>query len=84
MVTCEVAGAEARRHRARNDRILRAPTGAGALTLREVARRVDRDLEAVHGDVHALLDAGLGDRTDDGRVVSPYDAVWVAFDLLPA
>ena len=42
-------------------------TGAGALTIREVARRVGRDVEAVHGDVHALLDAGLVDRTDDGR-----------------
>jgi len=38
-------------------------TGAGALTIREVARRVGRDVEAVHGDVHALLDAGLVDRT---------------------
>ncbi|MFP4360423.1 MAG: transcriptional regulator [Alphaproteobacteria bacterium] len=64
--------------------ILRAMTGAGALTIREVARRVDRDVKAVHGDVHALLDAGLVDRTDDGRVAFPYDAVRVAFDLLPA
>jgi predicted transcriptional regulator len=45
---------------------------------------VGRDLEAVHGDVHALLDAGLLERTDDGRVVFPYDAVRVTFDLLPA
>jgi predicted transcriptional regulator len=59
-------------------------TGAGALTIREVARRVGRDVKAVHGDVHALLDAGLVDRTDDGRAVFPYDAVRVAFDLLPA
>jgi len=64
--------------------ILRALTGAGALTIREVARRAGRDLEAVHGDVHALLDAGLVERTYDGRVVFPYDAVRVAFDLLPA
>ena len=64
--------------------ILRAMTGAGALTIREVARRVDRDVKAVHGDVHALLDAGLVERTDHGRVVFPYDAVRVAFDLLPA
>ena len=64
--------------------ILRAMTGAGALPIREVARRVGRDLEAVHGDVHALLDAGVVDLTDDGRVVFPYDAVRVAFDLPPA
>ena len=64
--------------------ILRAMTGAGALTIREVARGVGRDAEAVHGDVHALLDAGLRQRTDDGRVVFPYDAVRVKFNLLPA
>jgi predicted transcriptional regulator len=64
--------------------VLRAMTGAGALTIREVARRVGRDVKAVHGDVHALLDAGLVERTDDGRVVFPYEAVRVAFDLLPA
>ncbi len=43
-----------------------------------------RDVEAVHGDVHALLDAGLLERNDDGRVVFPYDAVRVAFDVLRA
>jgi len=64
--------------------ILRATTGARALTIREMARRVGRDVKALHGDVHALLDAGLLDRTVDGRVVFPYDAVRVEFDLLPA
>lgn len=37
--------------------------------------------KAVHGDIHALLDAGLLDRTGDGRVVFPYDAVHVDFRL---
>src|ERR671913_2542741 len=43
--------------------ILRAMTGQGPLTIREVARRVERDVKAVHGDVHALIDAGLLQRT---------------------
>lgn len=64
--------------------ILRAMAGAGGLSIREIARRVGRDVKAVHGDVHALLDAGLLDRTTDGLVVFPYDAVRVEFDLLPA
>ena len=34
-------------------------TGAGPLALREIARRVERDVKAVHTDVHALLNAGL-------------------------
>ena len=61
-----------------------APSGAGRLTIRELARRVGLELEAVHGDVHALLDADLVDPTDDGRVVFAYDTVGVEFDLLPA
>ena len=38
------------------------------MTLREPARRVQRDVKAVHGDVHALLKAGVLDRTDDGKI----------------
>ena len=39
--------------------ILKIMTGAGSLAIREVARRVERDVKAVHGDIHALLDAGI-------------------------
>jgi predicted transcriptional regulator len=59
--------------------ILKAMTGQGPLTIREVARRVERDVKAVHGDIHALLDAGVIERTDEGLVVFPYDAVHVDF-----
>ena len=52
-------------------------TGAGAVTIREAARRVGRDVKAVHGDVHALLSAGILQRTKDGLIVFPYDAVRV-------
>lgn len=51
------------------------------MTIREAARRVDRDVKAVHGDVRILLNAGVLNRTDDGRVVFPYDAVHVDFML---
>lgn len=61
--------------------VLRAMAGQGPLAMREVARRVGRDVKGVHGDIHALLDAGLLDRTADGRVVFPYDAVHVDFTL---
>ncbi|MFZ4703044.1 MAG: hypothetical protein ACOYMG_23610 [Candidatus Methylumidiphilus sp.] len=59
--------------------IIKAMVGAGPVSLREVARRVGRDVKAVHGDVHILLNAGLMDKTDDGKVVFPYDAVHVDF-----
>ena len=35
--------------------LIKSLCGAGALSIREVARRVHRDVKAVHGDVHALL-----------------------------
>ncbi len=59
-------------------------TGAGEVSIREAARRVGRDVKAVHGDVHALLAAGLLEKTGDGRIVFPYDAVRVSFILQAA
>lgn len=61
--------------------VLRAMTGQGPLAIREVARTIGRDVKAVHGDVHALLAAGVLERDGDGRVVFPYDAVHVDFTL---
>jgi len=61
--------------------ILQAMTGQGEMTIREIARRVDRDVKAVHSDVQALLVAGVLVRLDSGRVMFPYDAVHVDFTL---
>lgn len=63
--------------------IVRAMTGAGPMSIREVARRVDRDVKAVHGDVHILLDGGVLNKTQEGQVEFPYDAVHVDFLLEP-
>jgi predicted transcriptional regulator len=64
--------------------LLQAMTGQGAMTIREAARRVGRDVKAVHGDVHALLEAGILDRDEAGRVVFPFEAVHVDFTLTRA
>jgi predicted transcriptional regulator len=64
--------------------LLSAMTGAGPMSLRATARLVGRDVKAVHGDVHALLDAGILSKTDDGRIVFPFDAVRVQFMLRAA
>jgi predicted transcriptional regulator len=57
--------------------LLRTMTGAGPLAIREAARRVDRDVKGVHGDVHALLNAGILQKTEDGLIIFPFDAVRV-------
>lgn len=64
--------------------LLNALTGAGAMSIREAARRVERDVKAVHGDVTALLNAGILSKTDDGMIVFPYDAIHVDFLLKAA
>ena len=61
--------------------ILKALCGAGPVSIREVARRVGRDVKAVHSDVTALLLAGVLDRTESGQVEFPYEAVKVEFLL---
>ena len=48
------------------------------------ARRVNRDIKSVHGDLTALLVAGVLDRTESGQVEFPYEAVKVEFLLQAA
>ena len=63
--------------------LLKTLCGAGPVSIREAARRVGRDVKAVHGDVTALLKAGVLDRTAAG-IVFPYEAVKVEFMLQAA
>jgi len=41
-------------------------------------------VKSVHGDMQALLKAGVLDRAGDGRTVFPYDEVHVDFVLRAA
>jgi predicted transcriptional regulator len=63
--------------------LLQVMAGAGAMSIRETARRAARDVKAVHGDVTALVKAGLLRRVEDG-VEFPFDAVHVDFMLKAA
>lgn len=64
--------------------LIKAMAGGGAMTLREAARRAERDVKAVHGDVHALLAAGVLRKREDGKIEFPFDAVHVDFVLKAA
>lgn len=64
--------------------LLKALCGAGPVSIREAARRVERDVKGVHGDIVALIDAGLLNRTENGGVEFPYEAVKVEFLLQAA
>jgi len=63
--------------------LLKALCGLGPVSVREAARRVGRDVKAVHGDITALLKAGIIHRTETG-IEFPYDAVKVEFLLRAA
>ena len=64
--------------------LLKALCGAGSVSIREAARRVERDVKSVHGDVIALIKAGLVNRTKSGGVEFPYEAIKVDFLLQAA
>ncbi len=63
--------------------IVKALAGQGALSIREVARRVGRDVQAVHRDVTTLINAGVIDRTDKG-IEFPYARIHFEFDVRAA
>jgi predicted transcriptional regulator len=64
--------------------LLRLMAGKGAMAIREIARRAERDVRAVHSDIHILLRAGILEKASEGGVVFPYDAVHVDFLLKAA
>lgn len=61
--------------------ILQAMCGRGPMSVRGVARVLNRDVKAVHGDVQALLKGRIIRKTEDGEIVFPYDAIHVDFRM---
>jgi predicted transcriptional regulator len=61
--------------------LLKAMAGRGPMTIRAAARHAGRDVKAVHGDVHGMLDCGLLDKTANGRIEFRFDGVHVDFTL---
>lgn len=61
--------------------LLKALCGAGPVTVRDAAKKVNRDIKAVHGDLTALRLAGIIARTESGQIEFPYDTIKVEFML---
>ncbi|MDY0330929.1 MAG: winged helix-turn-helix transcriptional regulator [Thiomonas sp.] len=64
--------------------IVRTLQGAGEISVRELARRLGRDVKRVHEDVTALAELGLLERTERGGVVSPYADIHVDMHIRQA
>lgn len=61
--------------------IVNAMTSAGAMSIRELARRINRDFRGVHRDVKVLLAAGVIDNDEGGKILFPFDAVHFDFTI---
>ena len=59
--------------------LLKLMAGQGSMAIREIARRADRDVRAVHSDIHVLLRAGILEKAAEGGVIFPYEAIHVDF-----
>uniref|UniRef100_UPI0040575DEF HVO_A0114 family putative DNA-binding protein n=1 Tax=Candidatus Electrothrix sp. TaxID=2170559 RepID=UPI0040575DEF len=64
--------------------LLKMMIGAGAITVREAAKRLEKDIRVVQGDVDALLQAGILRNNNDDEIEFPFDAVHVDFMLKAA
>jgi predicted transcriptional regulator len=57
--------------------IVRAAQGKGEMSVRELARVVDRDVKRVHDDIVVLSELGLLERTEGGGVLCPYTSMHI-------
>jgi predicted transcriptional regulator len=60
--------------------LVKALCGKGPVTFRKAAALVKRDVKAVHGDLTALIRAGIVLREAEG-VVFPYDTIKIEYEL---
>ncbi|PZU54630.1 MAG: hypothetical protein DI561_04900 [Thauera sp.] len=55
--------------------------GAGEVAVRELARRLARDVKRVHEDASVLVKLGLVERTEKGGLICPFDDIHVDMHL---
>ena len=61
--------------------LIEAAKGQGELSVRELARRVGRDVKRVHEDVQVLSHLGLFERTASGGVIFPFKNLHIDMHL---
>ena len=64
--------------------LVRAAQGKGELSVRELARMVERDVKRVHDDIVILAKLGMLERTDGGGVACPYTSMHIDMYLKAA
>ncbi len=64
--------------------LLNAIQGSGEVGVRELARRVGRDVKRVHEDAATLVDLGLVEKTECGGLLCPFADIHVDMHLRKA
>jgi predicted transcriptional regulator len=64
--------------------LIHALQGAGVVPVRELARRVGRDVKRVHEDAASLVDLGLIERLERGGLCCPFADIHVDMHLRQA
>lgn len=64
--------------------LLRTLQTQGSMSIRELARRVGRDVRRVHDDVEALTELGVVERTENGGAACPFEDVHIDMRLTRA
>lgn len=58
--------------------------GTGPLGVRALARALGRDVKRVHEDAAAMIEVGMVEKTDDGKLVVPFDEIRADFVMKSA
>lgn len=62
--------------------VLEALQKAGHCGLRELARQLGRDASAVHRDIVALIERGLVEKDESGKLFVPFERIHAEIDLM--
>lgn len=63
--------------------LLRAMLAEGTVGVRELARRLDRDVRRVHDDSQVLVEIGLLEKDAAGALSCPFDRIHVDIEVRP-
>lgn len=64
--------------------VVRVAQGKGEMSVRELARAVERDVKRVHDDIVTLAELGLLEGTQNGGVYCPYTSMHIDMYLQAA
>jgi len=63
--------------------MVREMMGSGRVGVRELARRLERDVKRVHEDAQVLVNLGLLEKDDSGALCCPFDDIHVDMHVKP-